>query len=158
MGNKQLKYYSNEVPEFSFNNINTYCKVVDVYDGDTFRIVFIYKKRPIKITIRAYGCDTPELFPPKAKSNREEEMKIAKMARNRLVQLCTDCTINVNQNYSTKEIKEILKENRRIVYIRLGKYDKYGRILGRLYQNKKDTMCIHDILINENLGIKYMTD
>ena len=50
-----------DVSFFSFDEIETYAKVFDVYDGDSIKIVFIYKDIVYKYKCRIYGIDTPEI-------------------------------------------------------------------------------------------------
>ena len=49
---------------FDFDGIETVCKVVSVYDGDTCKVAFYYPEdttRIIKVNVRLYGIDTPEI-------------------------------------------------------------------------------------------------
>lgn len=157
---KILEKSTNEnVPEFSVNKLFTVCKVVDVYDADTFRVVFFknkYDKSPIKLKVRAKGCNAAEMYPLKSHPHRSEEMKTARIARNRLLQLVTNLQIDLgNIEYDKKEINKILNENKRLVYIEFDKKDKYGRFLGTLYLDNKKKFSINQILIDENHAVPY---
>ncbi len=57
LSNSSLK----NVKEFSFENIDTYGKVIDCYDGDTCRISFYYKDELIQTKCRMVGYDSPEI-------------------------------------------------------------------------------------------------
>jgi endonuclease YncB( thermonuclease family) len=161
---ERLKITTNDnVPDFSVNGICTLCKIVDVYDSDTFRAVFFIDKNdknPIKMKVRAAGCNAAEMHPLKSHPDRKEEMRKAKVARNRLVQLITGIEFdifNVDQ-FSNNDIKKLLDENKSLLYIEFGNFDKYGRVLGTLYlddseANKKKS--INQILIDENHAVYY---
>jgi endonuclease YncB( thermonuclease family) len=159
ISNKQIKCLQSltheETVDFSFQGITTWAKVVDVYDGDTYRILFFLNKKdkyPIKIKIRASGYNSPEMYPPKSHNNRSLEMKKAFFARNRLIQLITDCQIDVKREYSKNEIKNILKKNNKFVRVSLLGFDKFGRVLANCYTSGK---LINQLMIDEKHGIKY---
>ena len=158
MGNqiRKLKSLSNEdIDDFSFNKIETFCKVVDVYDGDTCRIVFYYKKDPIKIKIRSYGYNCPEIYPRLSEPNREDIMRKAVISRNRLIELVTDCKLNNHHEYTKNDIKDILKNNKKIIYMSLLGFGKYGRVLGKFYLDKKKKQCVNDMMIKDGYAIEY---
>jgi len=156
-----LRNSTNEsVPDFSVNKLHTLCKVVDVYDADTFRVVFFRNKEdkePLKLKVRAAGCNAAEMYPLKSHPERKEEMRKARVARNRLVQLITGVELDINNTqYSNKDIDKILADNKKLVYIEFGKFDKYGRALGTLYLDEnKDNKSINQILIDENHAVYY---
>jgi endonuclease YncB( thermonuclease family) len=161
---EKLKKTTNDnIPDFSINGICTLCKIVHVYDADTFRVAFFINKNdehPIKMKVRASGCNSAEMYPLKSHPNRQEEMRKAKVARNRLVQLITETEFDIfNVDYfSNEDIKKLLDENTKLLYIEFGKFDKYGRVLGTLYlddgeANKKKS--INQMLIDENHAVYY---
>ena len=145
--------------DFSFEGLKSICKVVDIYDADTFRVVFFLNEsdsKPIKIKVRADGCNAAEMFPLLTHKNRDEEMKKARIARNRVLQLVTNATIDIQDTLiSHNDVLYILSKSTKLVYISFGKYDKYGRVLGTLYENKDSAMSINKILIDENLAVVY---
>lgn len=155
---KLRKYTYENTKDFSYEGLFVPCKVVSVYDGDTYRIVFFPKnqKKPIRLNVRAYGIDAPEIKPRKEKKNRDEEIKNAKRARNYFLKLVTDQSVNVNANYDKKQIKNIMEKNRKILYIELGKFGKYGRVLGTLYFDKKKTKpSVNQLLIDNDHAVQY---
>lgn len=153
------KSTNDQIPDFSFCGIHTLCKVVDMYDADTFRVVFFRDKddkEPMKIKVRAAGCNAAEMYPLKSHPNRKEEMRKARLARNRLLDLVTDTKVDTqNINYKKDDVENMLSENKKLVYIKFGKFDKYGRVLGTLYLNKDDKTSVNEILINENHAVSY---
>ena len=97
-----------DLQEFSLQGLTTKGKVVDMYDGDTCKIILIYNNELLKFTCRLKHLDilkyevyeyfTPEIKPPKNKPNREIEIANAMKCRNRLMQLSTSCEINLEDS------------------------------------------------------------
>jgi endonuclease YncB( thermonuclease family) len=48
----------------------------------------------------------------------------------------------------------MLKE-KPLVYIRCGKFDKYGRLLGDIFINKKDKISVNELMVANGYGYKY---
>jgi len=138
---KLRKVKNEDVEEFSLKNKSFIGKVVDVYDGDTCKIVFYLDGKLVKFSCRLNGIDTPELKPFKTKVNREEEIEKAKKCRDRLIELCCG---NVDVVSSDK-----------IVYIRCDDFDKYGRLLVKIYETKEGDCSINEILVKEGLAKCY---
>lgn len=61
---------SNDTPDFSLKDRIFLCKVVDIYDGDSCKVVFNYKNDYFKWTIRMQGYDSPEIRVSKNAQNR----------------------------------------------------------------------------------------
>jgi endonuclease YncB( thermonuclease family) len=122
---------------------------IDIYDGDTIKIISNHINNTYYIyTLRLSGIDTCEIT-----SKNPIIKKFAYLARNRLVELITDIIIlNSTLNITKKDIKEILLENIFTVTIECGKFDKYGRILAKIYNRKG---LLNDILLKEKLAMPY---
>ena len=131
----KLKKANNSTPFFSLKNKFKLCKVVDVYDGDTCKVVFSLKGEIYRWNVRLEGYDTPELRPSKSKENRDEEIASAKRARDYL--------------------SKLVMNEAQLVYIKCGEFDKYGRLLGTLFLNEKDTKSVNQIMIDNGHGYKY---
>jgi endonuclease YncB( thermonuclease family) len=130
-----------DVPDFSLKGQDFVGKVVDIYDGDTCKVVLLYKGEYAKFTCRLFGLDTPEMKPPMSKPNREEEIAAAKRCRNRFIQLATNCRIDIGMlDLSKKDIKAMMNDNSKLVRVVCGEFDKYGRLLVTLY-DKNDIEC-----------------
>lgn len=130
---KKLKQFKKEDFElFSFNNYKTLGKIVDVYDGDTFTAVFNFKGNYIMYKFRTYGYDSPEMKPLKTKPNRDEEKKKAVEAR--------------------EAFKQITNWEHSLVTLHMMKFDKYGRILVKVYKNNVD---INQWMIDQGHGYPY---
>jgi hypothetical protein len=96
------------------------------------------------------------MYPLRSHPERKEEMRKARVARNRLVQLITKVDIDINNiQYSNKDIDKILDENKNLVYIEFGKFDKYGRVLGTLYLDENKDTSVNQMLIDENHAVVY---
>lgn len=110
------------------------CKVVDVYDGDTCTIILKNKGSYEKHKLRMYGYDSPEIKPRLNTPNREHVIRKAIEARDFLRNLIL---------------------NKIVDFESMG-YDKYGRLLGKLYIQtcgiNKDINCI---MLANNHGYEY---
>lgn len=150
----ELEKATNDIEEFSLNGQKLLCKVVDIYDADTCKVVFIFNNKLTKFNCRLMGIDTPEMKPPKSQENRELEKIAAKKARNRLIQLSTNVDCEIDKMYKKNEIKNMLLDNTKLVEISCGEFDKYGRLLGTL-QNSGEQITFNQILIDENYAKSY---
>ena len=119
------KVDGDDITPFSFDGISTYAKIVDVYDGDTIKIVFEYKGEFIKYSARLYGIDTPEI-----RTKDAEEKKRGYEARDFLRSLILD----------------------RVLKVDLLKFDKYGRLLATVYDNGRSVV---DLMVSEGYGKPY---
>ncbi len=146
---------SSDIPEFSLNGIKTSGKIVEIYDGDTCKIVLLNNNILQKFNCRINGIDTPEMKPPLSKPNREIEIKNAYRCRNRLTQLCTSTNISMNTDIDSDVKKVSLDTNTKIVYVECLEFDKYGRLLVNIYDQESPKISYNDILINEGFAKKY---
>ena len=143
-----------EINEFSLNNIKTLGKVVDIYDGDTCKIVLIINNILYKFNCRLTGLDTPEIKPQLTKCNRETEILEAYKCRNKLIQLSTNCDIDLESNLKKKDCTKLFELNTKIITVICHEFDKYGRLLVSLYDNDNE-ISYNDILINDGFAKKY---
>ena len=63
---------------FSLKGQQLYCKIVNVYDADTCRVVFFLNNQLVKYTLRLIGVDSPEMKPPLKDQYRRFQIKEAK--------------------------------------------------------------------------------
>ena len=124
-----------DVPYFNFKNKTFIAKPCNVYDGDTFSVIFDFKGDLIKYRCRCYGYDTPEMRPSRKKPNRDNEKKLAYSAKNRIIELL--------EAHPSKLIK-----------IECLDFDKYGRILIKAYNNVNEK-SINEIMVDEGHGKWY---
>lgn len=131
----ELLKCDNKTPMFSLENKIKLCKVVNVYDGDTCKVVFKLNNELCRWNVRMTGYDTPEMRPPRSQPNRDEEIRAAKLAKQFLISKI----MNINQ----------------LVYIQCGKFDKYGRLLGEIFLSENSTKSINQLMIEEGHGYAY---
>ena len=152
----ELKHIkSADIEEFTLNGMKTIAKVVEIYDGDTCKIVFPLDNKLVKYTCRLQGLDAPEMKPLLSNINRENEMKHAHESRNRLIQLATNCKIEIACDEKKSFIKELVNNNTRIIYVELFEFDKYGRLLIKIYENDRYEKSVNQILIDEHYCVSY---
>lgn len=116
-----------DAPMFSLNDVETLAKVVSVYDGDTVKLIFPLHSTMYKWNCRISGVDTPELR--------------------------TKCELEKNFGY---EVRDKLREKilNKIVKVRCGHFDKYGRLLVML-RCENEECTVNDWLINNNYALQY---
>ena len=119
--------YNNKTPLFNLNDYCTTAYCVNVYDGDTIKLIFKFRDHFDRWNCRLSGIDTPEL-----RSHKEYEKELAIIARDKLKEMILD----------------------KIVYIKCGYFDKYGRLLIDIY-TKPDNLHINSFLINEGFAKSY---
>lgn len=119
-----------KLPLFTLDKCVFDAKIVRVYDGDTCFAVFKLHNQHVKFKVRLQGYDSPEMNPPLDSKNREREKKAAQTCKEELE-------------------KHVLNK---IVKLRCGKWDKYGRLLGTLYV---DNININNYMIHKGFGYVY---
>jgi endonuclease YncB( thermonuclease family) len=107
-------------------------KLLANYDGDTCKMAVEWRGVIGRITVRMNGYDSPEMKPPVSNPNRDEIKKKAVMAKDAL--------------------KNFLEG---ITYLRFDGFDKYGRVLGTLFQKKDDTISVNQKMIDFGHGYVY---
>lgn len=117
----------NSVKEFGFDGETKEAKVVDVYDGDTCKVVFPVLRKLYKFNCRIQGVDTPEIR-TRDKTEKEYGLKVRDKLREKIL----------NQ----------------VVDIHCGEFDKYGRLLIDI-QCKNENMNISKWLIDNNYAFAY---
>lgn len=113
------------VKKFSLDGEIHFGKVVKVYDGDSITTVFKYNGEYRKWACRMSGIDTPEL-------------------RN-------SCTV---EKIEAMKARDFLKDMifGKVVEIRCGDFDKYGRLLVTIYL---DEINVNDLLIKDGYAVAY---
>ena len=104
---EKIKNINNDdINIFSLEGEEKIGKVVDIYDADTCKIVFILDNKFVKFNCRLNDIDAPELRQSKKNPNRIAEKKAAQIARNRLIQLSTDTGLNLEEKLDRKKKKK----------------------------------------------------
>lgn len=137
---------------FSLKGQQLYCKIVNIYDADTCRVVFFLNNQLVKYTLRLIGVDSPEMKPPLKDQYRRFQIKEAKKARNRLIQLSTDCEIEVETDLSKLNIQKLINSNQKIIKINCEEFDKYGRLLASIFS---EDININAKLVEEGYAYNY---
>jgi endonuclease YncB( thermonuclease family) len=141
-----------DIPEFSLNGIRTIGKVVDVYDGDTCKIILANCDILLRFNCRLKFVDTPEMKPLRTKPNRDIEIMNAMKCRNKLIQLTTNCKIELDDKLTKAQVKKILTSNNKVIQVQCHEFDKYGRLLVELYLGDK---TVNNILVEEGFAKLY---
>ena len=115
---------------FSLDKKIVTAKIVRVYDGDTCFAVFKMGNDFVKFKLRMEGYDSPEMKPPLDQANREKEKKNAQKAKEELEGLVLN----------------------KVVFLHCGKWDKYGRLLGKIIINNID---VNQHMISHGYGYVY---
>ena len=131
--NTKLNNCTDNIPKFSLQDYKGFCKVVNFYDGDTFRGCIWLHNRILKFTFRTYDYDAPEIKQLKSNPNRNKEKKLAIKARDDLR------TFILNK----------------LIYIHCGPMDKYGRVLVFMYLNKKSKISINQLMLETSCVLPY---
>lgn len=111
-------------------------RIVDIYDGDTFTILYMLDGTCMKTKIRLLGVDTPEIRKKKGCSDLESK--------------------------AGKKIRDYLRKHmlEKIYYAKLLKHDKYGgRIVGDIYlanpEETEEDVSLSSFLLERKLGKVY---
>lgn len=151
---EKFKDYDLSTEYFSLNGINTYGRLVDIYDGDTLKIILPVMNNYYKFDIRLKGIDTCEI-----KSHNIENKTKGLQARKRVCEMVEEIWGNYEHSkLETKnDIHEYLKEIVCIVYVKCYEFDKYGRLLADVYIEHENInpKSISEILLNEKLAYVY---
>lgn len=145
------KKYGRDTPMFSWEGRCVKARVVDAHDADTCRVVF--QSSPgtyAQFIIRLDGVDGPEIC-----SHDPREVSAALRARNRFLSLIAPSAFEREAAYSKKDVLRLLAESPALVYLYLGKGDKYGRTLARVFTDESATRCVNDVLRDEGLVHMY---
>lgn len=149
---KLSKCCINDVPEFSLNGIKTIGKVVDVYDGDTCKIILVNGNILMRFNCRLKFLDTPEMKPPKNKPNRDIEITNAIRCRNKLIQLTTNCEIGLDDKLTKTQLSKLLDSNTKVIKVHCYEFDKYGRLLVEIHLGDKTA---NNILVEDGFAKVY---
>ena len=119
-----------KIKQLSLENEEKIGKVVSVYDGDTIKIVFPLNNKLYKWNCRLGRVDTPEL-----RTKNLIEKKYGYIVRDKLRE-------------------KILNK---VVKIKCGDFDKYGRLLGEIFieNDNKEEVSINQWLIDNNYAFEY---
>jgi endonuclease YncB( thermonuclease family) len=141
-------FNDSNTPQFSFDGISCSSRIVDITDGDTVKAIISFKDNYYKIIVRLNNIDTCE-----TRSKCEENKKLGLEAKKRIYNLITGKT--ADDDFNKKSIKTELNNNCYLVFLKCYDFDKYGRVLGDIYQNENNDESFSSILIKEKLAYVY---
>jgi endonuclease YncB( thermonuclease family) len=159
---QKLKSFNyDNTDQFSFNGLSTFCRIVDVIDGDTLCVIFNLNDKFYRFIIRLDGIDTCEI-----KSIDKNIHQKGIDAKNYVIStLCSSNNIkNYDLNFTKKETKEFFNNNFVIAYISCKEFDKFGRILANVYlcnneynsrNNLLNENSLSNLLLNKKLAYPY---
>jgi endonuclease YncB( thermonuclease family) len=131
----ELLKCDNNTEMFSLEGQYKLCKVVDVYDGDTIKVVFDLNGAFYKWNIRMLGYNSHEM---RVSTNNPERDTIKNLAI-------------AERDF----LRELIFNENQLVYILCDGFDKYGRLLGTVYLNEKDTVSVNQLMIDNHKGVVY---
>jgi len=154
--NKLKKEKNSNITQYSLNGMTLPGIIVDIYDGDTCKVVLLNTNNLQTFNCRLSGLNATKMKPTLKKVNRYKEIIHAKQCRNRLIQLVTNCECgDLNSSITKKNVKKLLEMNSKIITIKCGEFDKYGHLLVRLYNDETCEEEANQILINESFAKAY---
>lgn len=111
--------------KFSYAGKIIKAKCVKVYDGDTITVAFGVREKYCRFNIRMDGYDSPEI---RSKNKNESEKKEEELWARKSRDFLSNIILN------------------KVIMLRCGDFDKYGRILANVAYGGKDinTLMISD--------------
>jgi endonuclease YncB( thermonuclease family) len=144
-----------DIPEFSLNGRTLNAKVVSCYDGDTFSAVIPLGEQLWKFNCRMAGYDTPEMKPPASKPGREIEKAKALKAKQALLSHVCD-GITEYGTYTKHELNAAIVASKRVIELRCGEFDKYGRLLVEIQlAGDGAATTVNEWMIEKGYGYRY---
>ena len=147
MNKEDFRQFGGSTPELSINGLKSYGRLIDVYDGDTIKVILPAFGSYYKFTMRLNDIDTCEI-----RSKDKILQNNAIKARDRLFELATNSKVNTKN-----DIKNLLESDVYLVWVVCCNKDKYGRILANIYKDKDKDIAksFSEILLEEKLAYKY---
>lgn len=143
--------YTLSTPSVSLEGVTTWCRVLDVYDGDSITVAMPLqdKQYVYKFPVRIDGIDTCEM-----NSKLSENRYKAVLAKERVIQLITGLH-RLPPIKNRKEIQEIFASEVYLMWIECKGMDKYGRVLANVKKDPQTTDSISSTLLQEKLAYPY---
>ena len=110
------------IEKFSFNGIETLARIVKIYDPDTFTIMFPFVNVLTKISVRVNSIDAPE---KRSKVKNEKDLCYA----------------------GIEYLNNLILD--KVVFVKFGPFDKYGRPLTDIYVLTEHEICEEDNIANK---------
>ena len=152
-----LSKATDDIPLFNLDGYKGWAKIVNVYDGDTFRAVVYKNNRILKFTFRPIGYDAPEMKPRKDTPYRDRHIDLAHKAKNYFMELVNfDPNLEkIKYNYCTSCACCDERKINGLIFIHCQKNDKYGRVLVTIYNNPGDVVSINSLMLTSGYVLPY---
>lgn len=143
------------VPGFSFMGVRGWARVCCVYDGDSLTVIMKHAGEHHKFSMRLSGLDAYELRSADARLR-----EAALQARNRVIQYVCGLHECLHECPSTnlrtrRDVRMYLERNPAIVWIECMGFDKYGRVLCKVYRSPDERESLNAILMRERWAYAY---
>lgn len=132
------------IPIFDLSRYEGYAQITSVYDGDTFNACIFKHGKILKFKFRTLGYDAPELKPSLQLEDRENHVRMAKVARENFKRLCD---FDPTRPHSWWNPLKCQWATNGWIWIKCGKNDKYGRPLVTVFRRKGDKVSVNDKMI-----------
>lgn len=140
--------YGRHTPMFDWSGQTVTARLVGVHDGDTCRVVFDTQYGVRQFIVRVYGIDSPEIT-----SKDQAEKQHAVLARDLFLETASPRVFDRAGKYTCRDIEAMLQQHETLVTLRLGKSDKYGRVLATVVS--QDGIDIGERLLQTNAAHSY---
>jgi micrococcal nuclease len=145
--------YGRKTPMFSWEGREFEARLVACHDGDTCRVVFRVDDHSYKqFILRLEGIDTPEV-----NSKDPAEKQAAHAAKSRLLSLVAPQVFDERLSYTDKQVVEKLEHQVVLVHVKTGAFDKFGRLLAKVYTVPYDPQnkSLNEVLVEEGYAHRY---
>ena len=141
-----LQNANDKIKIFNLENYKGWVKVVNVYDGDTFRACLYLHGKILKFTFRPTGYDAPEMKPRLDMPQRELHKKQAVEAKEYFEKLI---------GFEQKSTTCCMISSSSMIYVHCYKNDKYGRVLVEMFKDEHDKVSINKMMLDSGLVQPY---
>ncbi len=162
-GDFQLDYLINIdldiVPYYTFEGLEMWARIPSHYDGDSTNVIFLVNGIPYKFKARLNGIDCAE-----KRSANPLEYQHAQKA----IEYFDTFILSAPNSWAPERFAppKTAQESSigllgvkgietRLVYIKCGKWDKYGRLLIEIYSDQEKTRCLNKELVEQGLAYEY---
>ena len=135
-------------PMYSLSGVQTWARVVDVYDGDTMTLVLPCLNGFYKFSVRMAGIDTCEI-----KSKVLDNKRKAIEARNCVIEWITNKP--VASKCTRKDIQKVFEADVYLIWVLCKEFDKYGRLLADISMEPNSETTLAHQLIQRKLAYHY---
>lgn len=139
--------------KFDFNGISCPCRIINIYDGDTCTAGIKWNNRYIRLKLRLKGINSPEIKPSKKLKNRDEIIKNAYLAKHKMIEYCTD--ISPTNCQCKTECDEIMKKNKKILYVKMYNFDAFNRVVSELYLDQDFKNSVNKLMIEGGYAAQF---